>query len=147
MMQSIDSLLTEVSRRWREQGLNGASGASLDELRSFESRFKVRCPADFATYLLTLGGMRECVWDEHLIRFWSLGEIRPLEGETGAPTYSGYFVFADYSISAHEYGIRLSTPRHPEVALIGGLAPKVVASSFTAFLDRYLSNPTSLFRV
>jgi hypothetical protein len=77
--------------------------------------------------------MREGVWDEHLIRFWPLVEIRPVEGETGVLTYSDYFIFADYSISAHEYGIRLSTSELPEVALIGGLPPKAVASSFTAF--------------
>ena len=147
MMQSIESLLTQVSRRWREQHLAVASGASFAELRSFEARFKVQCPADFATYVLTVGGMPGNVWDEHMIRFWPLAEVRPVEGETGVSTYSDYFIFADYSISAHEYGIRLSTPHLPEVALIGGLAPKAVASSFTAFLARYLSDPTSIFRL
>jgi hypothetical protein len=144
MIQSIESLLTQVSRRWREQDVAVASGASLAELRSFEARFKVQCPADFAMYLLTLGGMPEGDWDEHLIRFWPLVEIRPLEGEPGVSTYSDYFIFADYSISAHEYGIRLSTSHVPEVALICGPAPKAVASSFTAFLAQYLSDPTSI---
>jgi hypothetical protein len=41
--------------------------------------FNVKCPADFATYLLTLGGLREGVWDEHMIRFWPLVEVRSLE--------------------------------------------------------------------
>lgn len=144
MMQSIESLLTQVSRRWREQDLPVASGASLAELRSFEARFNVQCPADFATYLLTLGGMEEGVWDQHLIRFWPLVEIRPLEDETGVSTHSDYFIFADFLISSHEYGIRLSTSHLPEVALIGGVAPKAVASSFTAFLARYLSDPESI---
>lgn len=100
-----------------------ASGASLAELRSFEARFKVQCPSDFETYLLTLGGMPEGEWDEHLIRFWPPGEIRALEDETGISTYSDYFIFADFSISVHEYGIRLSTPPHPEVALIDAVFP------------------------
>ena len=116
----------------------------MTELRSFEARIKAQCPADFATYLLTLGGMPEDAWDEHLIRFWPFVEIRPLESETGVSTYSDYFIFADYSISAHEYGIRLSTSHVPEVALIGGPAPKAVASSFTAFLAQYLFDPESI---
>src|SRR5436190_1037418 len=107
MMPSIESLLKEVARRWREQGLNVASGASPSELRDFESTFQVQCPEDFAMYLLTLGGMPDGTWDEHLIRFWPLAEIRPVEGETDSPADPDYFVFADYSISAHEYGIRL----------------------------------------
>ena len=119
----------------------------MAELRSFEALFNVKCPPDFATYLLTLGGMPEGDWDEHLIRFWSLVEIRPLEGEPGVSTYSDYFIFADYSISAHEYGIRLSTSHPPEVALICGPAPKSVASSFTAFLAQYLFDPESIFHV
>jgi hypothetical protein len=146
-MQPIETILTAVSRRWREQGLNVALGASIAEVRSFESMFQVQCPADFVTYLLTLGGMPEGVWDEHLIRFWPLDEIRPVGGETNPMAHSGYFVFADYSISALEFGIHLSIPSRPVVALIGGPAPKAVASSFTEFLSLYLSDPTSVFRV
>lgn len=137
----------DVSRRWHEQGLHVASGVSQTELKHFESTFQVQCPPDFATYLLTLGGMPTGEWDEHTIRFWPLSEIRPIDGDTGSPTHSGYFVFADYSISAHEYGIQLSTAPHAAVALIGGLAPKTVASTFTEFLALYLSDPTSIFRV
>lgn len=146
-MPHIESLLSDISRQWREQGLEVASGASLPELRTFESRFQVQCPEDFAMYLLTLGGMPKGVWDEHLIRFWPLAEIRPAEGETDPSTHSGYFLFADYSISAHEYGIQLSTSPRSDVALIGGPAPKTVAPSFSEFLTLYLSDPASIFRV
>ena len=44
-------------------------------------------------YLLTLGGMPDGTWDEHLIRFWPLAEIRPVEGETDSPADPDYFVF------------------------------------------------------
>lgn len=141
-MSPVESLLADVETRWRQQGLKLAPKASPSALRDFESRFRVQMPDDFSTYLLTLGGMAESTWDEHLIRFWSLAEIQPaVPVEDG----SDYFAFADWSISAHEYAIRLSTPARPDVALIGGPKPRIIAPTFSTFLTMYLSHPASLF--
>src|SRR5438093_4136727 len=103
MTQSIEELLTQLARRWNEQGIQTEPPASAAELRMFESRFRVQCPYDFSTYIKTLGGMKEAEWDEHLIRFWPLREIRPVDD---VPAHLRLFVFADYSISAHEYAIQ-----------------------------------------
>ena len=146
-MQSFESLLAEVERRWRQQGLKLAPRPSESALRDFEARFRVQCPEDFATYLLTLGGMPDGTWDEHLIRFWPLAEIRPAAAVTNPTVYADYFVFADYSISAHEYGIRLLIPPRPDVALIGGPNLQTIAPTFEKFLTVYLSDPRSLFYV
>ena len=80
-------------------------------------------------------------WDEHLIRFWPLAEIRPVADVEGL----GYFVFADWSISAHEYAIGLSTPACPDVTLMSGPKPRFIAPTFATFLTMYLSDPASLF--
>jgi hypothetical protein len=82
--------------------------------------------------------------DQNLIRFWPLAEIRPVADP--AAHAEGYFIFADYSISAHEYGIHLSMPSRYDVGLIGGALPIIVAKSFTQFLSAYLSDPMSIFR-
>ena len=89
--------------------------------------------------------MDEAVYDRHFIRFWQLAEIVPAAGQlenTDAIAYAGYFVFADWSISAHEYAVH---SENGGVALIGGPQPTVIASSFSVFLDLYLNDPDALF--
>jgi hypothetical protein len=141
-MPPIESLLAEVGSRWRQRGLTLGPSASPSALRDFESRFRVQCPDDFSTYLLTIGGMPEGTWDEHLIRFWPLAEIRPTTPIEDRPSC---FVFEDWSILAHEYAIRLSTPARSRVALIGGSKPRPIAPDFATFLTLYLTHPASLF--
>ena len=82
-------------------------------------------------------------WDEHLIRFLPLAEIAPIP-EVPDPSLEGYFTFADYSISAHEYAIRLATPAN-DVALIHDPGSRVIARDFTNFLKLYFENPRLLF--
>lgn len=134
------SILPAVARRWNEQSVIFGPGSTPADIARFETRFGVECPKDFAAFLMTLGGMPEGEWDEHLIRFLPIGEIGP------APDGSGYFVFADYSISAHEYGIHLTAGGSPSVARLTDGPALVVAPTFTSFLESYLENPMALFR-
>jgi hypothetical protein len=144
MTTSIESLLAELTRRWHEQGVPVLPGASESQLRAFESTHKVQCPGDFATYLCTLGGMLAGAMDEHLVRFWPLTEIQPVSETTDPAGPGRYFVFADYSISAFEYAIRLSTSTESAIAIIGGHAPMIVSSTFAEFLMVYLTDPMSI---
>lgn len=145
MKDPLDGMLSELVRRWTGQGISVAPGASVSELREFETRFHVKCPQDFAEYLLRVGGMPILgEWDEHLIRFLPLAEIMPAAPAPDGAN-QGYFVFADYSISAHAYGIRLST--HPgDVSLIHNPGSRVIAPDFTTFVKLYLESPTMLFK-
>jgi len=95
----------------------------------------VRCPEDFATYLTTLGGMKEGTWDRHLIRFWPLPDIRPVED---MPGYAGYFVFADYSISAHESAVQCRRSKRSDVVLVAAATPVTIAATFSEFVAHYL---------
>ena len=140
--RTIEGLLVEVRKRWTEQGIQAEQPATSADLRESESSFNVQFPDDFATYLRTLGGMKLGIWDRHLIRFWPLSEIRPVEG---TPSYEGYFVFADYSISAHEYAVQCGTPKRSEVVLVGTAVPHTVAGTFSEFLARYLDDVNALF--
>jgi hypothetical protein len=121
--------------------------APVSSVREFEAKYSVRCPDDFERYLTTIGGMPPGSWDENLIRFWPLDEIIPVaEACGGSGHYEGYFIFADYSISAHEYAINLS-PKNNDVALVAGpQAPRPIAPNFTSFLATYLRDPQALFR-
>ena len=143
-MLSIENLLLRVDRLWTEQGLAPMTPASRDALKGFEDEYRIRLPDDFSTYLLTLGGLPLGEWDAHLIRVWSLGEIRLAKREPGQ--FADYFVFADYSISAPEYGIRVSKVASGDIAIVTLPQPILIADSFSEFLVRYLSDPMSLFK-
>jgi hypothetical protein len=86
--------------------------------------------------------------DDGMIRFWMLEEVAPLPD--GAPQYSDgeyvknpetLFLFADYSIWAHAYAIRLgrTTLDSNEVVIIGYKSPKLISDSFSEFVETYLT--------
>jgi hypothetical protein len=139
-MPTLEKIFADVAQRWRDQSLTFGPRSTPADVARFQTRFQVECPEDFAAFLMTLGGMPEGTWDEHLIRFLPLDEIGPATDDPG------YFVFADYSISAHEYGIHLAigTDSRRVALLRDGLA-LIVAPTFTNFLELYLENPTALF--
>jgi hypothetical protein len=142
MTHSIEELLAEVATKWSKSGIQTEPPASPAELHAFESRFRVQCPYDFSIYVNTLGGMKDGEWDEHLIRFWPLREIRPADD---TPAHVGLFVFADYSISVHEYAIQLANSDHGKVVALSGASPRMVASTFSEFIAFYLADTTALF--
>jgi len=92
--------------------------------------------------------------DDAMIRFWMLEEVRSIC--EGAPEYSkpdyidtpeSFYLFADYSLWAHAYVIRLGNmpSTSNEVAIIGHQSPVIVANSFSEFIDIYLSDKNRLF--
>jgi hypothetical protein len=146
MTNSLDATLSELSQTWREQGITLGPPASESALREFEAESGVTLPKDFAKYLSTVGGMPDQGdWDTESIRFWPLTEIAPVRAISDS-SLVGVFVFADYLISSHTYGIRLSPPRVGEVLIIFYPGSFTLASSFTEFLQMYLEDPRSLFQ-
>jgi hypothetical protein len=79
-----------------------------------------------------------------VITFLGLDEVKPLS-EYWSPDVAdadSHFVFADYSISAHVYAIRLSSDRehgNPVVVVYDGKLVQV-ANSFSEFVAGYLKN-------
>ena len=135
-----------LKRFWQDQRIILKPGALESELASFETKYGVCLPEDLRSYLQTVNGF-DCtehwVTDENLITFLSLNEVKPLSeywSEEIANAVS-YFVFADYSISAHVYAIRLS-----DVAAVNDVVVVYdsnlinVANSFSGFVDGYLAN-------
>ena len=57
-----------------------------------------------------------------------------------------YFVFADYSIAAHVFAIRLSKASVPtnDVVVVYDDRPLEVASSFSKFVEGYLARAESV---
>jgi hypothetical protein len=144
---------TELKNRWLSRGLEVNPGVSKEKLSQFESRYQVSLPADLRDYFLTVDGMAEGVTDDALIRFWSLNEVKPIPAEApefARPSYireaESLFVFADYSIWAHAYAIRLSssTENANPIVVIGGEKPIKVFDSFSDLVSSYLIDPDRL---
>jgi hypothetical protein len=143
-----------LKRHWSSHNVEINAGVSEAAIRSIEAKYRVVFPDDFRDYFLSVNGMPRDVVDDAMIRFWMLDEIEPLP--KGAPEYSdstyiqnpeSLFLFADYSIWAHAYVIRMTkTPTEwNEVFLIGRDSPVLLCKSFSEFVDNYLTNKDLVF--
>jgi hypothetical protein len=104
------------------------AGVSKAELDSFEAQHHVVLPEDLRDYFLCVNGMPPDEVDDGMIRFWMLEEVQPLVLSGPAFSDPGYiqhpeslFLFADYSLWAHAYAIRLGNvpTQSNEVVIIG----------------------------
>ena len=137
-----------LKRHWSSHDVEINAGVSEAELRAFDEKYGVVLPGDLRDYFSCVNVMPPDVVDDGMIRFWMLEEVTPLS--EGAPEYSDrnyvqnpetLFLFADYSIWAHTYAIRLGKTglESNEVVIIGYKSPKVISDSFSGFVDTYLT--------
>ena len=106
-----------------------------DDIKAFEAQHGVHLPPFIADYFLTVNGTKEGQWameDEDLISFWHLDQVQTLEG-------GHLFVFADWSIDAHSWAVRLTgDATAPAPIVITYEPPQQIAGTFEEFLDAYL---------
>ena len=142
-----------LKRHWSSLAVDNNAGVSKAELDSFEAKHSVVLPEDLRDYFLCVNGMPQDVVDDGMIRFWMLEELQPLP--QGAPAFSdpsyiqnpeSLFLFADYSMWAHAYAIRLgSVPlQSNEVVIIGYKSPVTVSQYFSEFVEQYLTDKDRL---
>lgn len=149
LAESMDftSVGESLKRHWSSHDVEVNAGVSEAELRAFDETYGVVLPADLRDYFRCVNGMPPDVVDDGMMRFWMLEEMEPLP--QGAPQYSDVtyvqdpetlFLFADYSLWAHAYAIRLgkSPLESNEVIIIGYESPKLISDSFSRFVDTYL---------
>lgn len=145
--RGFTSVGESLKRHWSSHNVDINAGVSHAELNSFEAKHNVVLPDDLRDYFLCVNGMPPDIVDDGMIRFWMLEELQPLP--QGAPAFSdssyihnpdSLFLFADYSIWAHAYAIRLgSVPMQSnEVVIIGYKSPVAICNCFSEFVDRYL---------
>jgi SMI1 / KNR4 family (SUKH-1) len=143
---------------WRSQNLRIAPGNPEGKVREFESRYGVVLPPDFREYFIGVDGMtqvggHDC--DPTGFAFWPLARLKSVveecaEHSLALPEVSDpdrYFVFADYLQWSWAYAIHLSDrPSGPNPVIhVGTIRPKVVAGSFTEFVDLYLRDARELY--
>ena len=147
MSTEFISVGESLKKHWSSHGVRIKAGVSETELKDFEEKNRVVLPNDLRDYFRCVNGMPPDEVDDDMIRFWMLEEVEPLT--QGAPEYSRgtyvrnpetLFLFADYSIWAHAYAIRLgqSALAANEVIIIGGDSPKQISDSFSSFVKNYL---------
>ena len=134
----------QLRARWAEHGVRTVPPATEAELTEFETHHGVVLPEDLRAYFAALGGMDPHAmpaYDREGFAIWPLSEVRPSE------TDRSLFVIADYLNWSWAYAITLSSngaPPHP-VVMLAATIPQPVASSFTEFIDLYLSNSRLLY--
>ena len=145
-----------LKHHWLSHDVAFNDGVSPDSLAEFERRSGVVLPPDMRDYFLVVNGMPEDVSDDEMLRFWSLEEVKPLTA--GAPDYAtadyidnpqSVFLFADYSLWAHAYAIRLGAAElsRNEIFIIGGDYPILLFRSFSELVESYLADKRLMFAV
>jgi hypothetical protein len=142
-MNSVSEL---VKTHWLRQGIKLRRGASESEVTAFEAKYDVCLPKDMREFFSVVNGFDNRngeVVDNDMITFFSLEEIERLnvsDWSIAAPGES-HFVFADWSISAHVYAVRLSKDCAASGAIVVVYDALVkIADSFAEFMQAYLED-------
>jgi hypothetical protein len=137
-----------LKRYWLRHGIKLNRGASEDGLAAFEAKYHVRLPKDMREYFAAVNGFdgsEHWMTDGNVITFLALNEMKSLS-ESWSPKIAdaaSYFVFADYSLSAHVYAIRLSNDSKDDNSVVVAYDEEnivKVASSFSDFVQGYLED-------
>jgi SMI1 / KNR4 family (SUKH-1) len=118
-------------------------GATDAELRDFERKYNVYLPTDLKDYFSQVNGFDKYDVDDDMLSFLPLDEIEPVSKDwSSKPEAISYFIFVDYSISAHVYAIRLTDDPslNNPVFIVYDENPIQIANSFSEFAEAYLNN-------
>jgi len=149
---------SKLIAHWRSQNLRIMPGNTEDRVRDFESRNAVILPPDFREYFLSVDGMAQVGGhdsDPTGFAFWPLARVQSVIKECAEHSLvvpevqdqDKYFAFADYLQWSWGYAIHLGDrPSAPNPVIhVATLRPKVVARSFTDFVDMYLRDAEELY--
>jgi hypothetical protein len=132
---------------------------SENEILSFQSKNNLVIPTDLVDYFKNLNGSND-EYDDKFYKFYSLSTFKSINDDLknwkGVPDYSNiintladykyYFVFADFSFTMFSYAIRLYVENsfRNEVIVLCGDEYKIIANSFSEFIDLYLNDSVEL---
>jgi len=159
-MATTDTCVQTLRDFLKSERTKCGRGVASERLTAFERQNDVRLPDDLNAYFSELNGT-DGDYAYGIIRFWALDEVASLEQEIqsissrasviqatyGSPTaeMKDYFVFADHMHEAQLYAIRLGpASKNNMVVMLDGGEPVEVASSFSDFINQYMTNPEAL---
>ncbi len=139
---------------WRRSGLPIRPGVASADVESFQRQHGVVLPADVLSFYRLADGSSTNDMDNALIRFWPLGEFKPVHEALNELhgserwAYPGCFIFADYLIDSWLYAVRLTAdPAQPAPVfrVLAGDPPRdAMAASFAELISRYAARPDRL---
>lgn len=145
----MSTLAEKLKAYWISSGAKIRSAARPEAIEAFEARYEVQLNDDLRDYFLVVNGLEEGEWDDHMTEWYSLEKWQRLT-ETGwslngFQDLASYFLFADYSLDALGYVIRLSANRSdPNLIMRLGGDPELIAESFSQLIEAYLADPATL---
>ena len=143
---------------WRDQGvLSPVPGVDDIAIEEFERRYSVQMPSDLRLYFRQLNGMDTSAghdFDEHGYGFLPLSGLRTVGAFTATMGWSvekdqiGFgtaFVFINYFQWTCAYAVETAGKNAGAVYLLGYPKARIVASSFSNFVEQYLVDDPSLY--
>lgn len=136
--------IANLGTMWERREIRNPTGATEADIVAFEAKYDVKLAPIVRGYFSEINGTKVGelgMDDEYLIGFWHLEQVPPMKEE--CPQFvtaqePNLFIFADYSIWAHGYAIRLGpTDAETAIFLIGGTRPLRIARTFEEFLQKY----------
>lgn len=151
--------IKKLKEVWFSDNKTNSNLVSNQDILMFQNKYTVILPKDLVEYFVTVNGTNG-EYDDLFFQFYSLNKFKSIDDElknwAGLPDYSGivdtlpnykqYFVFSDYSFHMFSYAIYLSNYIDVEntVILICGDKYRKISSSFSDFIELYLSNSGDL---
>ncbi len=148
-----------MEARWRLGAWLGTPAPDPTELKrreqaveKVERDYALRLPGEFRDYLLFASPVEQA-WDKELVIWWPIERLRPMPAEYQKPvgdpevaaTAASWLFFADFSDWSWAWAINCGEgEQRGQVALIGGEPDRIVADSFSNFVERHFTDPNSL---
>jgi len=146
--------IEKIKKLWEQENISNSIIIEENEILSFQNKNNLFIPSDLAEYFKQLNGSND-EYDKNFFRFYSFSDFTSLGG--GLTTWNGssdvinavgdfVFVFADYLFCMFSYAIKLysNASLNNEVLIICGDESKIIANSFSEFIDLYLDNSIEL---
>jgi len=154
---SVEQPWANIIGYWKRSGIDIRSGATPEEVGSFQRKHGVVLGRDVLEYFLAVDGSSDWAMDAEHYRFWPLAEVVPVHEALDAGdgkacsnrmSYPNCFVFADHLINSWMYAVRLSTDpkQSTEVYRVvpNGEVGRPISTSFRQFMESYASNPINI---
>jgi len=144
-MSELSMKLPAIKLRWLAQRTKPRPGLRLGDIEAFEKEHGVLLPNELSEYFQGCDGTS----DDGSDPFWflPLGNVVTAEkaGLSMGP-HKHLYLIVDYLQLCYGYGIELSDQPSEQkpVYSLGFIEDKIVAPSFSAFLDLYLADDSSL---
>lgn len=155
----MKDLLNKLKNIWELNGNVPISKTKESEIQIFQIQKKLVLPEDLSQYFKLLNGSNGC--DLRMFEYYPFIHFKNVHEHlgnwNGIPDYSNiintlpdsdmYFVFADYMFHMFTYAIKLNNggTENNEVIIISGDKFKIIANSFSEFIELYITDSAKLY--